>query len=137
MTPDSHVQETKRLCVNYRELNAQLPKVVLGGKSSGAVTLVYIHMIYEMLAYLHDSKFFMSLDLINRYYHIKLSPTTRYKNAFTIIFVKYKSLRISFGLAQGPVYFAALVQNIFGKYNDFCFFHMDDVLVQTLVRATT
>ena len=35
---------------------------------------------------------------------------------------------MSLSLAQGPAYFAALMQKVFGPFNDF-FFHMDDVLV--------
>ena len=34
-----------------------------------------------------------------------------------------------FGLAQGPSYFTALMQKVFGQYNDFCFFYLDDGLV--------
>ena len=34
-----------------------------------------------------------------------------------------------FGLEQGPAYFTALMQKVFCQFNDFCFFHMDDVLV--------
>ena len=34
-----------------------------------------------------------------------------------------------FGLAEGPPYFAALMQNVFGQLHNFCFFHVDDVLL--------
>ena len=39
--PDSEIQETERLCVDYRRLNLELPSM-LGSKSSRAVTLVDI-----------------------------------------------------------------------------------------------
>ena len=47
----SPIQETKRLCVDYRKLNSQLLNV-LGSKSSGAVTLFDIPRTDEMLAQL-------------------------------------------------------------------------------------
>ena len=47
--PGSPVLDTKNLCVDYRKLNTQLP-TLLGNKSLGAVTLVDIPKIYEILA---------------------------------------------------------------------------------------
>ena len=93
------------------------------------ITLVEIPKIDEMLANLHKSLFFTSLDMGSRYYQIKLSPETQHKSVFTIILVKYKFLRMSFGLAQGLVYFTDVIQKVLGQFNDFCFFYMDDVLV--------
>ena len=91
------MQGTKRLHVNYRKLHAQLP-TVLGNKSSGAITLVDIPKIDEMLSCLHESKFFTSIDMRGGYYHIKFSPKTRYESALTTIFGKYEFLRMPFGL---------------------------------------
>ena len=34
-----------------------------------------------------------------------------------------------FTLAQAPVYFTALMQKVFGQFNDFCFIHICDVSV--------
>ena len=34
-----------------------------------------------------------------------------------------------FGLAQGPVYFTAIIQKVLGHSNDIFFFDIDDVLV--------
>ena len=47
--PGSLIQGTQRRCVNFRKLNTQL-LIVLGSKSSGAVTLIDIPKIDEMLA---------------------------------------------------------------------------------------
>ena len=107
--------------------NPQLT-TILGGKSSGAINLVYIPKIDEMLGHLNDSKFFTSLDLRSRYYHIKHSPKSGYKSVLQPYLAS--TSRLPFGLAQGPVYFPALMQNLFGQFNDFSFFHMDDELVQ-------
>ena len=34
-----------------------------------------------------------------------------------------------FKLAQGPIYPTALMQKLLGKFNDFCLFHLNDILV--------
>ena len=75
-------------CMNYRKLNTQL-STVLGNKSSGAVTLVYISQIDEMLPRLRSVKYLTSLDLRSGYYHINISAEIRYKSAFTLIFGKF------------------------------------------------
>ena len=102
----SPAQEAKGYCLDYRKLNAQL-LTVPGNISSGAVTLLAIPKIDEKLAQLHLSKFVTSLDLRSGYYHLKFSPWTGHKSAFTTILGKYKFLRIPFGLAWGPQYFTA------------------------------
>ena len=124
----SPVQEKRGLCADHRKLNAQGP-TVLGNNSSGVITLVNVSKIYEILVHLHDSKFFTSLDLINGYSHIKLSPEMRHNSTFTTIFDMYKFLKIPFGLAQGPPYFTAVMQKLLGQFNNFCFFQIDDALV--------
>ena len=78
------MQETKRLHVDYRTLNAQLP-TVLQNKSSGVITFVVLSKIGEMFAHLHESEFFTSLDLSSGYYHIKLSP----KRDVKVLFLPY------------------------------------------------
>ena len=92
--------------------------------------LVDIPTIHKMFAHLSDSEFSTGLDLRSGYYHIKLNPKMRHKNSdFTTIFGKNQYLRMPFGLAQGPAYVTALMQKVFGQFNEFCFFHMNDVLV--------
>ena len=90
-------QEIEGLCADYQKLNPQ-PPTVFGSKTSGAVTLPEIPKIEEICTWLRTSNYHTSLDLRNGYYHIKLSPTTRHKSAFTTIHGKYEFLRIPFGL---------------------------------------
>ena len=49
ISPGLPMQETQRLCVDYRKLYLQLLSI-LGGKSSAVVTLVVILKIDQMLA---------------------------------------------------------------------------------------
>ena len=53
----------------------------------------------------------------------------RHKSALTTIFGKQGFLRMPFGIVQGPAYSTALMQKAFGQFNDFCFIHINDVLV--------
>ena len=76
----------------------------------------------EILVCLCKSEFFTSLDLRSGYYYIKLSTEIGHKGAFTTIFLKYKFLRMSFGLAQGPVYFTILRQKVLVQFQDFVSF---------------
>ena len=56
--------------------NSQISHV-LGNKSSEAITLVDISKTDEMLACLHEFKFFTSLELKCAYYHRNLIPETK------------------------------------------------------------
>ena len=42
---------------------------------------------------------------------------------------------MTFGLTQGQASFNALMQKVFDQFNDFYFFHMDDVLVHDAHRT--
>ena len=54
---------------------------------------------------------------------------TRHKSAFTTLFGKYEFLRMLFELVHGLEHFTALMEIVLGQFNDFCFFHMDGILV--------
>ena len=77
-----------------------------------------------MYSFLHKSKLLSSLDLRSGYYHVKFSPETRHISAFTSIFGMYEFLNM-----QGQAYFTALIQRVFGQFNDFFFFHMDNIFI--------
>ena len=99
----SSVQELKRLSVNYRKLNAKLP-TVSRNKFLRAVTWVDISRIDEILAWLHSSKFFTSLNLRSGYYHIKLRPQERHENTFTTIFGKFEFLECLWTSARVSIF---------------------------------
>jgi hypothetical protein len=79
--PGAPVKETKRMVIDYRRLNSIGPEVD-GPKNKGALSLVPLPKIDDMLATLKDAKFFSKLDMRSGYYHIKLSEATRHKTAF-------------------------------------------------------
>ena len=69
----------RRMCVDFRRLNKQLPEVknMSGGK--GCISLVPLPKIDELYAKLQGYKVFSTLDLRSGYYHIGLSDSAKPK----------------------------------------------------------
>ena len=74
----------RRMCVDFRKLNKQLPEVknMSGGK--GCISLVPLPKIDELYAKLQGYKVFSTLDLRSGYYHIGLSHSAKPKTAFVV-----------------------------------------------------
>ena len=91
--PGSPVQETIRLCVDYRKLNAQL-HAVFGNKSSGAITVVDMPKIDEI--YTDKRKHMTDREILDKYINLDNSCLTKaekeqvrdllyqYKDAFSL-----------------------------------------------------
>ena len=62
-----------------------------------------------------EQKYFMTLDLQSRYFHITLAPEARAKTAFVTPFGKYEFNKVPFGLAQAPAYFQELICKVIGN----------------------
>ena len=101
--------------------------MVLGNTTGGGIIHIDIPKIDKILARVKDSKYFTSIDLRGGYYYIILSPETRLKGAFTILFGKYEFQRKSFSLAQGAADFTSVLQRFLRIFSDFCSFYMSDV----------
>ena len=90
----------RRMCVDFRRLNKQLPDVknMSGGK--GCISLVPLPKIDELYAKLQGYKVFSTLDLRFGYYHICLSDSAKPKTAFVVSGMgKYEFNRVPFKLA--------------------------------------
>ena len=74
----------RRICMDFRRLNKQLPKVknMSGGK--GCISLVPLPKIDELYAKLQGYKVFSTLDLQSGYYDIGLSDSAKPKTAFVV-----------------------------------------------------
>ena len=74
----------RRMCVDFRRLNKQLPEVknMSGGK--GCISLVPLPKIDELYVKLQGYKVFSTLDLRSGYYHIGLSDSAKPKTAFVV-----------------------------------------------------
>ena len=62
----------RRLCVNYRKVNALQPEVKRTDKGTGCLSLYPLPKIDEMFSKLGGAKIFSTIDLRSGYYHIGL-----------------------------------------------------------------
>ena len=118
----------KRLCINFRKINDLQQKVITEGKSKGCLSLIPLPKIDEMYAKLKGAKFFLTIDLRSRYYHIALGKDSRAKTAFVMPFGKYEFLQVPFGLAQAPAFFQHLMNEVLDNC-PFAMTYLDDIII--------
>ena len=119
----------RRMCVDFRRLNKQLPEVknMSGGK--GCISLVPLPKIDELYTKLQGYKVFSTLDLRSGYYHIGLSDSAKPKTAFVVSGMgKFEFNRVPFGLAQAPAYFQRLINEVLTDCN-FAMGYLDDIII--------
>ena len=119
----------RRMCVDFRRLNKQLPEVknMSGGK--GCISLVPLPKIDELYAKFQGYKVFSTLDLWSGYYHIGLSHSAKPKTAFVVSGMgKIEFNRVPFGLAQVPTYFQRLINEVLTDCN-FAMGYLDDIII--------
>ncbi len=119
----------KRMCVDYRALNALLPQVTNPTtKAKGVLTFVPLPRIDDLLGQLRGTTVFSALDITMGYHHMGLTPDAQQKTAFTMPLGKFKVNKCPFGLAQAPAYFQSLIFHVLQGLN-FTFAYLDDVLI--------
>ena len=119
----------RRMWVDFRRLNKQLPEVknMSGGK--GCISLVPLPKIDKLHTKLQGYKDFSTLDLRSGYYHIGLSDSAKPKTAFVISgMAKFELNRVLFGLAQAPAYFHRLINEVLTDCN-FAMGYLDDIII--------
>ena len=107
----------KRLCVDYRALNAS--------------TRTYVWpmpRVEDIFSKLGKAKFFTTLDLRSGYHHIVLDQDAIKKTAFVTPFGKNEYMKIPFGLAQAPAYFQNLINKVLNGLH-FTLAYLDDVII--------
>src|SRR5438105_11585354 len=110
---------TKRLCVDYRPLNAVTSK--------NKYPLPHIDILFDQLA---GAKVFSKIDLRSGYHQIKVREEDIPKTAFLTRYGLYEYLVMSFGLTNAPVFFMYLMNLVFMMELDVCVIvFIDDILV--------
>ncbi|GBG80434.1 hypothetical protein CBR_g30899 [Chara braunii] len=108
-----------RLCIDYRELNAQTVK------NAGPLP-----RIDDLLKRLGGAKYFSKLDLKSGYHQISIQPNDRYKTAFKTRYDHFEWVVMPFGITNAPATFQAAMTNEFRAMLDrFVLVYLDDILV--------
>ena len=89
----------RRLCVDYRKVNALQPEVKRTDKGTGCLSLYPLPKIDEMFSKLGGTTIFSTIDLHSGYYHIGLMRESRAKSAFVVPMGKWQFKRTLFGLS--------------------------------------
>ncbi|WVZ51259.1 LOW QUALITY PROTEIN: hypothetical protein U9M48_002418 [Paspalum notatum var. saurae] len=112
-------QGGKRLCVDYRPLNAVTVK--------NKYPLPHIDILFDQLA---GAKVFSKIDLRSGYYQIKIREEDIPKTAFSTRYGLYEYLVMSFGLTNAPAFFMYMMNSVFMKELDkFVVVFIDDILI--------
>ena len=109
-----------RLCVDYRQLNAMTKK--------DAYSIPHIDTLIDSL---RGATYFASLDLFSGYHQVEMDKASMEKTAFTagpLGFFEYK--RLAFGLCNAPSTFQRLMEGVLAGLNmKTCAVYLDDVIV--------
>jgi hypothetical protein len=111
--------ESLRLCVDYRPLNA----VTIKNK----YPLPRIDVLFDQLV---GAKVFSKIDLRSSYHQIKIRASDIPKTAFSTRYGLYDYLVMSFGLTNALAYFMYLMNSMFMlELDKFVVVFIDDILV--------
>ncbi|WVZ63478.1 hypothetical protein U9M48_013105 [Paspalum notatum var. saurae] len=112
-------QGGKRLCVDYRPLNA----VTIKNK----YPLPHIDILFDQLA---GAKVVSKINLRSGYYQIKIREEDIPKTAFSTRYGLYEYLVMSFGLTNAPAFFMYMMNSVFmNELDKFVVVFIDDILI--------
>ena len=134
--PDLNASNTKqfnlRLCINYWKLNNRIltaRQIKAYGKLGKVVANCPLPTIDNLLACFKDCKYFSTLDLWSRYFHIKLTPEAAEKMAFMIDKGKWKFHLLPFGINLGPNAFSCVLGKVLASCHKFALNYIDDIII--------
>ena len=119
----------RRLCIDYRKVNALQPEVKRTDKGTGCLSLYPLPKIDEMFSKLGGATIFSTIDLHSGYYHIGLTQESRAKSAFVVPMGKWQFKHTPFGLSQAPAYFQLLIDKVLMGCSSFAMGYLDDIII--------
>ena len=119
----------RRLCVDYRKVNALQPEVKRTDKGTGCLSLYLLPKIDEMFSKLGGTTIFSTINLHSGYYHIGLTRESRAKSAFVVQMGKWHFKHTPFGLSQAPAYFQLLIDKVLMGCSSFAMGYLDDIII--------
>ena len=119
----------RRLCIDYRKVNALQPEVKRTDKGTGCLSLYPLPKINEMFSKLGGAMIFSTIDFCSGYYHIDLTRESRAKSAFIVPMGKWQFKRTPFGLSQAPAYFQLLIDKALMGCSSFAMGYLDDIII--------
>ncbi|WVZ76603.1 hypothetical protein U9M48_024567 [Paspalum notatum var. saurae] len=112
-------QGGRRLCVDYRPLNAITVK--------NKCPLPHIDILFDQLA---RARVFSKIDLRSGYYQIKIREEDIPKMAFLTRYGLYEYLVMSFGLTNAPAFFMYMMNSVLmNELDKFVVVFIDDILI--------
>ncbi|WVZ89774.1 hypothetical protein U9M48_036138 [Paspalum notatum var. saurae] len=112
-------QGGKRLCMDYRPLNA----VTIKNK----YPRLHIDILFDQL---RGATVFSKIDLRSGYHQIKVREENIPKTTFSMRYGLYEYLVMSFGLTNAPAFFMYLMNSVFmNELDKFMVVFIDDILV--------
>ena len=116
----------RRLCVDFRRLNAQTRKDSYPMPS-----------IEESLNRLAGCKVFSTLDLVSGFWQIPLVPADKQKTAFRFEGELYQFTVMPFGVSNGPASFQRLMNKVLEECHEFATAYLDDIVIFSPMRKPT
>jgi len=111
--------EQKQLYVNYQQLNTIIRQ-----------DSYLLFLIEELQNWLEKVKYFISLDLKDVYYWVRMKKDEEWKTTFWMRYRHYKYIIMSFELKNASVIFQQLINNTLQEYLDnFVITYLNDILI--------
>lgn len=118
LVPVKKKDNTIRLCVDYRKLNA-ITKV----------DPYPMPRVDDMIDEVGNAKYISTLDLTKGYWQVPVSEKDRPKTAFVTPFGLYQFTRMPFGLQGAPATFQRMVDRLLNGLSEFSKSYIDDIII--------
>ncbi len=108
-----------RFCVDYKKVNDLTIE-----------DAYFLPVVNDTIDKIGGKKYYISIDLVSRYWQVKINENSQDITAFIILWGLYQFKIMPFGLTNVPATFQKLMNYILHDYlNDFVVVYLDDILV--------